>query len=80
MDRTELEAHRDGLKSRLRKAERRRTGHIAISILDRLLHHSHVITIRGESCQLKEKRQAGLLMASKQRDVSTTPSPQRVNS
>ena len=53
---------------------------VATAILDRLLHHSHVITIRGESYRLKEKRRAGLLTASKQRDPSTTPSPQGVNS
>lgn len=33
---------------------------IASAILDRLLHHSHVINIRGESYRLKEKREAGL--------------------
>lgn len=33
---------------------------IASALLDRLLHHSHVINIRGESYRLKEKRQAGL--------------------
>jgi len=33
---------------------------IATAILDRLLHHSHVISIRGESYRLREKRQAGL--------------------
>jgi DNA replication protein DnaC len=33
---------------------------IASAMLDRLLHHSHVINIRGESYRLKEKRQAGL--------------------
>jgi IstB-like ATP binding protein len=38
------------------------------------------ITIGGESYRLKEKRGAGLLTASKQRDASTTPSPQGVNS
>jgi len=53
---------------------------VATAILDRLLHHRHVITIRGESYRLKEKRRAGLLTASKQRDSSTTPSPQGVNS
>ncbi len=53
---------------------------VATAILDRLLHHSHVITIRGESYRLKEKRRAGLLTASKQRDTSTTPTPQGVNS
>ena len=34
---------------------------IATAILDRLLHHSHVINIRGESYRLKDKRQSGLL-------------------
>lgn len=34
---------------------------VATAILDRLLHHSHVLTIRGESYRLKEKRRAGLL-------------------
>lgn len=34
---------------------------IATAILDRLLHHSHVINIRGESYRLREKRRSGLL-------------------
>ena len=34
---------------------------IASAILDRLLHRSHVLNIRGESYRLREKRQAGLL-------------------
>jgi DNA replication protein DnaC len=34
---------------------------VATAILDRLLHHSHVITIRGESYRLKEKRRSGLI-------------------
>lgn len=36
---------------------------IATAILDRLLHHSHVVNIRGESYRLKEKRRAGLYTA-----------------
>jgi DNA replication protein DnaC len=32
----------------------------AAAILDRLLHYSHVITIKGESYRLREKRKAGL--------------------
>jgi DNA replication protein DnaC len=36
---------------------------VAAAILDRLLHHSHVITIRGESYRLREKRRSGLLKA-----------------
>ncbi|KKL49713.1 hypothetical protein LCGC14_2312760 [marine sediment metagenome] len=34
---------------------------IAAAILDRLLHHSTTINIKGESYRLKEKRRAGLL-------------------
>ena len=34
---------------------------VATAILDRLLHHSHVITIRGDSFRLREKRRSGLL-------------------
>lgn len=33
---------------------------LATAILDRLLHHSHVVNIRGESYQLREKKRAGL--------------------
>ena len=34
---------------------------IAAAILDRLLHHSMTINIRGESYRLREKKKAGLL-------------------
>src|SRR5713226_5606901 len=34
---------------------------LATAILDRLLHHSSTINIKGESFRLKEKRRAGLL-------------------
>ena len=34
---------------------------IASAILDRLLHHSTTLTMRGESYRLKEKRRAGLV-------------------
>ena len=34
---------------------------IATAILDRLLHHSTTINIRGESYRLKERRKAGLI-------------------
>lgn len=39
---------------------------VATAILDRLLHHSHVITIRGESYRLKEKRRSGLIKSTTQ--------------
>jgi DNA replication protein DnaC len=34
---------------------------LATAILDRLLHHSTTINIKGESYRLKEKRRAGML-------------------
>jgi len=34
---------------------------VATAVLDRLLHHSHVITIKGESYRLKEKFRAGVV-------------------
>ena len=40
---------------------------VATAILDRLLHHSHVLTITGESYRLREKRRAGAF------NVSGTP-------
>jgi IstB-like ATP binding protein len=36
---------------------------MASAALDRLLHHSTVVNIRGESYRLKEKRQASRTMA-----------------
>ena len=36
---------------------------VATAILDRLLHYSHVVTIRGDSYRLREKRRSGLLKA-----------------
>ena len=45
---------------------------IATAILDRLLHHSTTINIRGESYRLKERRRAGLLPG---RDTEGAPQP-----
>lgn len=45
---------------------------VATAILDRLLHHSHVITIRGDSYRLREKRRSGLL----QKAAALEPKPQ----
>lgn len=36
---------------------------VATAILDRLLHHSHVVTIRGDSYSLRENRRSSLLKA-----------------
>ena len=34
---------------------------LTAALLDRLLHHSHVIQIQGESYRLREKRKAGII-------------------
>ena len=58
---------------------------IATAILDRLLHHSTIVNIKGESYRLKEKRKAGLLTRSepftdpvRRSDVENTPTPELV--
>jgi DNA replication protein DnaC len=33
------------------------------AMLDRLLHHAHIVEIAGESCRLKDKRKAGQVKA-----------------
>ncbi len=38
---------------------------LATAILDRLLHHSTTLNIRGESYRLKERRKAGLFSPDK---------------
>jgi DNA replication protein DnaC len=35
-------------------------------MLDRVLHHSHILQIRGESYRIKEKKQAGLMDKNKE--------------
>lgn len=41
---------------------------IATAVLDRLLHHSTTLNIRGESYRLKERRKAGLLCSLERRE------------
>lgn len=45
---------------------------IATAVLDRLLHHSTTLNIRGESYRLKERRKAGLLAPLEKRDQSAS--------
>ena len=45
---------------------------IATAILDRLLHHSTTINIRGESYRLKDRRKAGLFPRAEEQ---TRPAP-----
>jgi DNA replication protein DnaC len=46
---------------------------IATAILDRLLHHSTTINIRGESYRLKDRRRAGLLPRTEDKQASSEP-------
>lgn len=46
---------------------------LATAILDRLLHHSHVINIRGDSYRLREKKRAGLFASPTQAEPIATP-------
>jgi DNA replication protein DnaC len=48
---------------------------IATAILDRLLHHSTTINIRGESYRLKERRRAGLIGGREQEGGTAQLSP-----
>ncbi|HFD12010.1 MAG TPA: transposase, partial [Crenotrichaceae bacterium] len=36
------------------------------ALLDRVLHHSHILQIKGDSYRIKEKKQAGLMEQSDQ--------------
>jgi DNA replication protein DnaC len=36
-----------------------------VAMLDRLLHHAHIVQISGDSHRLKDKRKAGTLRAPK---------------
>jgi len=46
---------------------------IATAILDRLLHHSTTINIRGESYRLKDRRRAGLLPRPEEQQPGAEP-------
>lgn len=48
---------------------------LATAILDRLLHHSTTLNIKGESFRLKEKRRAGLLGRAKPADETLDEQP-----
>ena len=37
---------------------------IAAAVLDRLLHHSHVLVVQSESYRLRQKKRAGLMAKS----------------
>lgn len=44
---------------------------LTAAMLDRLLHHSHIVQIQGESYRLKDKRKAGLIQPLSPKEVST---------
>lgn len=48
---------------------------VATAILDRLLHHSHVLTVRGDSYRLRAKRKAGLISRERSPDPTGAGSP-----
>jgi hypothetical protein len=50
---------------------------IATAILDRLLHYSHVLNIRGESYRLREKKRAGLFTGGPAADPEPASSRRR---
>ncbi|MCC6421838.1 MAG: ATP-binding protein [Gemmataceae bacterium] len=50
---------------------------IAAAILDRLLHHSHVVNIRGESYRLREKKRAGLVGAAPPHPLAPPPTDRK---
>jgi DNA replication protein DnaC len=41
-----------------------RDGVLTVAMLDRILHHSIIVSINGESFRLKDKRKPGLLAVS----------------
>jgi DNA replication protein DnaC len=53
---------------------------IATAILDRLLHHSTTINIRGESYRLKDRRKAGLFPRPEEDGNRPAPFPQPMHS
>jgi DNA replication protein DnaC len=40
-------------------------GVLTVAMLDRILHHSVIVSINGESFRLKDRRKAGLLSPTK---------------
>lgn len=44
---------------------------LTAAMLDRLLHHSHVVQIQGDSYRLKEKRMAGIIGAQPPKETMT---------
>jgi DNA replication protein DnaC len=47
---------------------------MATAVLDRLLHHSTTVNIRGDSYRLKERKKAGLLASLERKEAAVTAS------
>jgi DNA replication protein DnaC len=43
---------------------------LTAALLDRLLHHAHIVPIAGESYRLKHQRQAGMIRASDSQEMA----------
>ena len=43
---------------------------LTAAMLDRLLHHAHIVHIQGESYRLKDKRKAGLFTTRKSNNLN----------
>jgi DNA replication protein DnaC len=44
---------------------------LTAAMLDRLMHHAHLIQIKGESYRLKDKRKAGVLGLTQQTTIAS---------
>ena len=44
---------------------------VTAAMLDRLMHHAHLIQIKGESYRLKDKRKAGVLGLAQQTSTAS---------
>jgi DNA replication protein DnaC len=42
---------------------------LTAALLDRLLHHAHIVPIAGESYRLKHQRQAGMVHAAERSEI-----------
>ena len=51
--------------------------HLATAMLDRLLHYSTTINIRGESYRLREKRKAGVFHDLTAKPLKASPSSRK---
>jgi hypothetical protein len=65
----EVRTNRFPSVDRLRLIEEVSFGLVATAILNRLLHHSHVLTIRGDSYGLRAKRKSRLIKSSVKKPI-----------